>query len=208
MKRQLAVALVAALAAAAPAQAADDDRGTRSGFSLGVRGAYAWPFGNVVEDVEMSDTFDRMIPVWVDATLRLGGGLEVGPYFSYGWVTGSDEVGDLGAAGDLRLGAQLNYRLTPAGGFAPWIGVGIGWEWLRPDNDFPTTVGGRTFSADISGPEAMIQGGADFRLGSNLALGPFVAIGIGRFSSGDLFDVVDPDFHEWVQVGAKLTLDL
>jgi hypothetical protein len=185
-----------------------DDRSTSRGFSIGARAAYAWPFGDVLDpptgDAKMSDAFDRMIPIWIDATLRLGGGLEIGPYFSYGWVAGGGGAGDFGDAKDYRLGAQLNYRLTPAGGFAPWIGVGAGWEWLKPDND----VFGR--SADLSGLELMVQGGADFRLGPNLALGPFVALSVGRFSSGDVFDLpgVDKAWHEWVQVGAKLTFDL
>jgi hypothetical protein len=179
--------------------------------SLGVRGAYAWPFGDLVEDGEMKDVFDRMIPLWVDLTLRLGGGIELGPYFSYGWVSGGgpiEDFGDFGDARDMRIGAQLNYRLTPVGGFAPWIGVGAGWEWLSFDDDL--VVGATNIESDLNGFDFMIQGGADFRLGSHLALGPFVAFSVGQFSNGDLLDLpgADEGWHEWLQVGAKLTLDL
>jgi opacity protein-like surface antigen len=203
MKRLHGLLLLGALAVALPARA---DEAGRAGFSLGARGAYAWPFGDVVSGVQADDVFDRMIPLWVDATLRLGGGVEIGPYFQYGWGKGKSGAPDFT---DMRLGAQLNYRLTPAGGLTPWLGVGVGWEWLNADtprNDLNAQV----TDPDLSGLDFMVQGGADFRLSPNIALGPFVAFTVGRFSSGDAFDVAGRSkaWHEWLQVGAKLTLDL
>jgi hypothetical protein len=205
---------VAASIAVAPGLAAAADA-TRSGFSVGARVAYAWPFGNIAGDTtvagvtftnKLADQVDRMIPIWIDATLRLGGGFEVGPYASYGWISGKNGAGD---AKDWRAGAQLNYRLAPAGGFLPWVGVGAGWEWVK-ENDSPATGP----NGDVSGLELLVQGGGEFRLGSNFGLGPFVALSLGRFSSGDAFDsaknggiTVDKAWHEWVQIGVKGSFD-
>lgn len=207
MKRLNTLLLLAALAAAPSARA---DEATRMGLSFGARAAYAWPFGDLAKDVPLtgtvksSDTFDRMIPIWVDATLRLGGGVELGPYFQYGWVSGKSGFAD---AKDWRVGAQLNYRLTPAGGLTPWLGVGAGWEWLKFDNSTGFSGG----NPDVSGFDTMVQAGADFRVSPNVAIGPFVAITFGRFSSGDLFDApinAGKGWHEWLHVGAKLSFDL
>jgi hypothetical protein len=196
MKRLHAVLLLAAVAAAAPVRA---DEATRSGFSLGARAAWAFPFGTAFEigslSVDMDDFVDRNIPLWLDATLRLGGGIEIGPYFQYGFVDYKDVAGvDQGSGENMRIGGQLNYRLTPAGGLTPWLGFGAGWEWLNSDGD------------DLNGFDVMVQGGADFRLTEHLALGPFVAFTVGRFS--DVPSGADETWHEWLQVGAKLSFDL
>lgn len=196
MKRLQAVLLLAALVAASPAAAQE---ATRSGVSIGARAAYAWPFGTAFDlpgpigSVDFSDTVDYALPIWVDLTLRLGGGIEVGPYFQWAYTKFASGSSDNGS--DWRVGGQLNYRLTPAGGFAPWLGVGAGWEWLRD-------------GASIDGFDFMVQGGADWRVGTNLAIGPFVAVTFGRFSNGDLPAGADKTFHEWLQVGVKGSFDL
>jgi hypothetical protein len=207
MKRLNTLLLLGVLGAA-PSVAPAADNATRMGFSLSARGAYAWPFGDLARPggvaVKSSDTFERMIPLWADATLRLGGGVELGPYFQYGWISGKNGFSD---AKDWRVGGQLNYRLTPAGGLVPWLGVGAGWEWLKFDN----SGGFTTSNPDISGFDLMVQGGADFRLTPNVAIGPFVALTFGRFSSGTVFDAPlnsEKGWHEWLHVGAKLSLDL
>lgn len=191
MKRLNALVAAAALAAAGAARAEP----ASSGFSVGARVGYGIPLGTYadfsgVAEEDFADVVDGAIPIWIDATLRLGGGLEVGPYFQYGYVMLPDGAGE-DSADQYRVGAQLNYRLAPAGGFAPWIGAGAGWEWLKD-------------GGDVSGFDLMVQGGADWRVGTNLAVGPFVALTFGRFDVSG----ADGAFHEWLQVGLKASFDM
>jgi hypothetical protein len=196
MKRLQAAVFVASLAAVTPSYAAEAAT-TRTGLSVALRAAYAWPYGTAFSfqnagDVDFDSGVDYAIPAWIDATFRLGGGLELGGYFQYAYVKFA--AGDEDSGADYRVGAQLNFRLTPRGGIAPWLGIGAGWEWLRNGDS-------------LDGYDFMAQGGVDFRLSESVALGPYVAVTFGQFTNG-LPARTEEEWHEWLQVGAKLTFDL
>lgn len=203
-----AAALAACLAAPAAAHAAD-----RTGFLLGARAAYGFPLGDLGgTGPDASDAFDALVdrafPLWVELNYRFGPSLELGAYGQYAFLNlGNDFGGDDGS--DLRAGLQLNVIFAPGSTFTPWLGVGAGWEWLRGQTNLGLADLNNLDDTSIDGFDVMVQGGLDFHAGDRMTAGPFVAATFGQFGnveiSGDSTNIDDKAWHEWIQVGLRVT---
>jgi hypothetical protein len=161
------------------------------GFELGLRTGYSLPIGKVADNAlgDISDTVSGVVPLWVDLGYRVTPHVMVGGYFAYGFALLAGDLKDSCDASGLdcsahqiRLGAQVHYHFQPGQSLDPWIGAGIGWEWLGET----LSAGGRDAGSTLSGVEFLnLQGGLDFLLGDarNFGLGPFVALSMGEFGS-------------------------
>jgi hypothetical protein len=115
--------------------------------------------------------------------------------------------------GHITVGAEAIYRFTPAAAFAPWVGVGLGYEWAAADITF-SSVPQSANSYSYRGLQGLVQVGGDGRVGRQVVLGPFVEVALGRFDkaeehthSADFDATIDllatPAWHAWLSLGVR-----
>lgn len=169
------------LAAAAAAALLVPSAGSAQ-LSLGLRAGYAKALGDLQESELVSD----QIPIQLDLDYRLFLGLTLGLYGSYG--SADVDGADVGCAADgvsctgrtFRAGVQATWTVpTPL--VKPWIGAGVGYEWVRIARSNAGT-------AKASGLEAFnAQLGVDLALGY-FRVGPFVTYTLSRYDASTLAD--------------------
>jgi hypothetical protein len=183
--------------AAAPASAFD-----RPGFDLAARLGYAFPFGNAAGGTKLSDGVTGAVPVIVEAGYRINAHFLVGALVQYGFAQTSDggAIECYASPCDsrvLRIGIQGIFNLDREAPLTRWLGIGTGYEWFN----FNTAQG-------ISGFELVTaQGGAEYRVTPQVALGPFFSLTLARYTTryyGELREVLlDQRMHEWLQLGVR-----
>ena len=211
MRKILAIAVVAALFAAGTAEAQAPAK-SESGFTMGLRLGYAIPMGDAAGLATMDDFFGGSVPLWVDLGYRIDRSMFIGAYLQYAFGTVGDPFnatctasGIDCSASTLRIGAEFLYKFMPDASFAPWVGVGIGYEVTS----ITASVAGASASTDFSGFEFVnLQLGGDFKVGSNFALGPYVALSVAQYSTVAGATGFSKGTHEWLQFGLKGTFDL
>lgn len=212
-------------------------------LEIGFRSGYVIPFGKVFERSERPDDLDHyaigQVPIWFDIGARIGKNLFVGGYVQYGVVVFSgafkrqcEELErDARSAGgeskgecsfhDLRLGAEAQLHLGKPGLLLdPWVGGGIGYEWLSLgmfyELDEPGGQHGNLHET-LHGFEFLnLQTGLDFRMADATAFGPFVAFTVSTYRGakttcgGDCggldhgFESIDDEaFHHWLFFGVR-----
>jgi hypothetical protein len=120
----------------------------------------------------------------------------------------------------VRLGVQVQYHFLPKKELDPWLGAGLGYEWLTRATEQSFDGVGTETSITVKGFELInLQGGLDFKVAPGLALGPFLFFSIGRYTSlsgscsgntcddftprGD--DPGDDATHYWLLLGVRST---
>ncbi len=227
---------VATMAPSARAQETPSDLSGR--VHLAFRTGYGVPFGKyadtrtiasfTVDDVNaISDDTYGVVPLWIDAGYWVSESLLLGAYFMYGLVFpktapadaplsgGCPETFDCSAIG-VRAGVQAQYAFITGAGVRPWVGLGIGYEWVS------TSVEGTAglaleLESQSSGPEFIhVQGGADFVLHPRFALGPFASMSALRYTSCGAklsgeeqpCDIDEGAWHGWIAFGVRSAFDL
>jgi hypothetical protein len=193
------------------------------GVELGARLGYGLPLGDVdthdalagtVGD-PLGQTIAGMVPIWIDGGYRFAPRWFGGLFFAYapGWTGGAlqNECGSLDCSVfDMRVGAEVHYHLAPGERWDPWLGAGLGYEWLhiRANGGFPP-------SAEIwaSGFELVnLQAGLDVPVGTRVHFGPFAALTTAVYSWNDSLPSSNtfggPALHAWVVLGVRGTVDL
>jgi hypothetical protein len=197
------------------------------GFEIGGRLGYGVPLGEGDEGSDLDTLVAGTIPVWFDIggrvtpELMIGGYLQLAPAIVSDDVSGCDTNGVDCSLVDIRIGAQLQYHLSPRSETDPWIGAGIGYEWLifsasvdELDTSLTSTVHGFEFG--------MLQGGVDFKLGDSAALGPFFSFSIGQYDRANVScdgagcdaddegstEFEDKALHQWLVFGLRGTFVL
>ncbi len=209
-----------------------------TGFELGGRIGYGIPMGKATGEgtnSNLADGIKGMIPLQLDIGYRAIPSLMVGGYVMYGFGFTGDSISEdcdrlkgLGvdascSTHDVRLGIQAQYHFTPDGKLDPWIGAGIGYEWLTFGVDFSSGGASVKTSTTGNGVEFInLQGGADFALAPGFGLGPFLSLSVGQYSetstscdgSGCTPDLtrsatIDKKaIHEWLTLGVRGTFVL
>lgn len=212
MRLRLIPLLVLLAAAAARADAPDE-----SGVILGIRAGYGLPFGHIEQDAEaVREVTDAKYPVWLELGYRFNRRLQGVLYSELAPTRVASEVCVAGGceAWHLRFGAAVQLHLAPDARFDPWIGAGLGIEWLRAEIDAPgaTPVRRELTWAGLELPLAEL--GVDVRVAPRVSLGPYVSVSFGRFTSRSerpvggsaARDPIDHrDAHGWAQAGLKVT---
>jgi hypothetical protein len=192
-------------------------------LSLGARLGYGIPMGDAedTEDGSLKDGISGIVPLQLEVGYKLTPALTLGGYVSgaYGFVGDQfeDECDTSGvdcSARVWRVGAQLLYSFANASpSFAPWIGVGAGYEWAS----IKLEGGGEEAKVGYDGFEFLnLQAGADWKAGGNLSFGPFIMFSLGQYSNFDVEspagdfdgDIEEKAMHQWLTIGLRGTLDI
>ncbi len=213
MKRTLLVASIVLIPPAAFAQMGTN-QGRSTNFELGLRAAYAVPFGKSTDTPgdDLSQTIRRDVPVTLDVNYRFNEEVYGGGYFSYGFAALGDPVAAACASGascsahTLRIGLAAYYHIAPRAQYDPWLGLSVGYEQASVSASGP----GGSGDATISGFELMnLQLGLDYRASSLFAVGPFVSGGVGQYSRIDAGstsgNISNTALHGWVSFGLRLS---
>jgi outer membrane protein len=185
--------------------------------------------GRTLEGVErnLNDLTTWRTPFWIDVGYRLSPSTTVGAYAQLGFGGNGDACAGECDWTDLRLGAQAQWRLAAGSGVSPWLGVGLGYEWLsfrtlvrvpvpEPAPDDPEFIPVRTAEL-LGGPELLLQGGLDFEVEDSFSVGPYASATLGQYLSDGL--KCDPaglgcpvapaidgsGFHAWLGIGLRGT---
>ena len=222
----------------------DDDVSPESGFEWGLGVGVALPLGNadsgsalynddegVVESFrirggEMSGVASYRVPLALDLGYRSSPPWWVGLRAEAGLGGFGDECPTAASCHftDARLMAWVKHHFSPNSSTDPWLGVGLGYEWLsvvaqvaleavEPSLPFYQAVSAQQ---TLSGPLLMVQGGLGFDLGEDVRVGPYIGAALGRFvwtsfecpnelGCPDNAFVDDGSFHGWLSVGVAGT---
>jgi len=210
----------------------------RAQVSLGLRAGYAIPGGDAANLgglglFKQSDLFKGVVPLQIEGWWRMTPALAAGLYASYGFASAGsllqtsvcDASTSCAALRDLRAGAQATWSFGHVGPVEPWVGIGGGYESAHFEGSEATYPNSQpppaTISGDLRGTfrgwEASAQGGADFRLASQVAVGPFVQGSIGQYRVQDVAYVApvpgnggipSPKPHWFITLGLRGTYDL
>jgi outer membrane protein W len=197
----------------------------RGAIQVGLRLGYGLPLGNEgsaqgAMDSKLSDDIKGQIPLWIDAGYLFNPNFYLGLSFHYGFgLVNTDANPNCDAPGvscstnDVGFGLNLHYHASPAASFDPWVGLGIGYEWLG----FDTSGGALSASGGVSGFEFVnLQVGGDFRVAPAFSVGPFLSFSAGRYDSASLTlgsstvsqDIANKSFHEWLLFGVRAVYDI
>jgi len=248
----LAAALLAALlAAGARADVGDAEPEPVSppiGLTLGARAGLALAVGSAQKDLSMSSAVWGALPVVLELGYRFTDRISAGIYFQAGYAGGSVKLCEglrtqlilststrytpsaacsVTGGYALRVGLEGLYRLPlPGRTLVPWLGLSVGAEYVSTSvqvKEFGQISNG-TYKWD--GPEYLgLQGGVEWPLSPGLAVGPYAALTLSRYTSqslavsGNGAGVVsgangrslpsdERTVHSWLMAGVKGTFDL
>lgn len=215
------IATLVTLALLAGARPAAAEQAPDRGPELALRLGYTVPFGDAERDTAVDSSVSGAIPLLLEAGFRFNPNVFVGGYFQYalaqvkGGAVDCDANGNSCSGSQLRLGVEGIYRFTPDAVFAPWLGLGLGYEWLKAELS-TTALGGISGDHTYSGIELVnLQAGGDYRAGRALVIGPFVSLSVARFSSesgsfrigggtgSSDGDITDTAVHTWLSLGVR-----
>jgi outer membrane protein W len=197
-------------------------RAEGTGFEASLRVGYGIPLGDVEKNSKLSDGIGGEVPLIIDIGYRVIPNLFVGLYgqYAFGWVSGvfsdaCDASSQIScSAHDMRLGVEGHFHFMPGEKLDPWVGLGIGYEWLG----ISASGRGAEASSTISGFEFVnLQAGLDIAVAEHFYVGPFVTLTIAQSSSvsvdcgsgqcGSQFegngDIKDKALHEWLLLGVR-----
>jgi hypothetical protein len=196
------------------------------GVELGARLGYGLPLGDVdthdALEGTVGDPLDQtvrgIIPLWIDGGYRFGPRWFGGLFFAYApGLPGGVLENACGNRAldctvfDMRAGAEVHYHLAPGDRWDPWLGAGLGYEWLhlgvsRP----PFSLGAESWASGFE--LANLQAGLDIPIGPRVRLGPFAAMTTAVYSWNDTLPssstFTGPALHAWFVLGIRGAIDL
>lgn len=203
-------------------------------FEGGLRVGYSFSNGDYASGVPIGSASDQNLLPAVSGAVSFGAEIGVriahsvflGGFFDYG-LLGTSCI-DPPANGvlvscsghDIKAGVETILHLAPRGSIDPWIGVGIGHEWLQVS---VTESGGQSGTATqtLEGWNfADVSLGLDFHVGESVGVGPYFELTSGSFTSDSesvtvpgssasaSSDVSSQSSHQWFTLGLRGTFDL
>jgi hypothetical protein len=227
MKKSLlagAAALAAACTVLSAAGSASAAGPTPRGIELGARTGYVLPMGQVdgASGDDLSNVFSGQIPIWIDAGYRASPHIYAGAFFQYGVAFLADKASNTAmcnqgvscSGNDILVGGNFHYHISPQETFDPWIGVGVGYEWLN----FNGSVGSSSVNVQTKGWQFVdFQLGGDIKVSPDFGIGPFVMLSLGQFDSistsstnvpNSSNDITNQAMHEWLTIGVRGSYDI
>lgn len=200
------------------------------GFETGLRVGFGVPVGKAGDsraggERELRDLTPWRAPLWLDVGYRVAPATTLGAYLQLGVGESGDACEGECDWSDLRAGIQGQFRLAaPEASLQPWIGAGLGYEWLSfrtlapvmvTDPETGELVEVRVRTAEkLGGPELLLQLGLDFLVEESLTVGPYVSATLGQYLTDGFKcqpnigctaeDAVEGSgFHSWLGVGLR-----
>lgn len=199
-------------------------------LELGVRSGYAVPIGAAVDGgPDLNETVAGEVPLWFEVGGRFNDRFFFGANGMYAFGTNAQSLDDRCAAleaanpgasldcgsSGLRFGLELVYHLPATPLVDPYVGGGVGWEWLTLRAAASVGTSSAVVKDTLNGMQvAMTLAGVDFVVAKLLRLGPFVALSNDVFFSNDEScegdctgfqygpsHIDNTTFHHWVFVG-------
>ena len=206
--------LLAAALLLSPMAAAAASTGPEFGF----RAAYGVPLGDIVGDgsggaTKLSDLFSGGIPIQLDVGYRFTPAFYGGIFGSYAFLfpTNCDPTASC-SGHDFRLGLDVQLHAAPDAPVDPWLGLGVGYEWLA----LSVASGGQSQDATLRGFEfGNVQVGVDFAASPGFHIGPFASISLAKYTDSSTSGVFgtasgslsDTKVHEWLLFGLRATFN-
>jgi hypothetical protein len=202
-----------------------------NGISASFRIGYDLPYGAAnggTGNNNLSAAANGQINFWFDVGYLVNPYLYLGAYFSYGIV---EVPGSLGSSattigcssseitcsgGDVRFGADLQWRFLGPNKFQPWIGLGfLGYERFHVSEDLPSE--GMSENGAFDGIEwATPQVGFDYKIFPALSAGLFAGMSFSQYlGTSAVLDgmpqnstMIGNPLHGWVFLGGRVNYDL
>jgi Outer membrane protein beta-barrel domain len=189
-----------------------------SGLELGLRLGLSLPFGSIDANNSLDRIAGSAVPLVVEAGYRATPNLFLGARFQYAFPQLKNPAGTCGGntscdGSDVVLGVEGIYRFLASQTFAPWVGLGVGYEWLSVDYSSNNVNVGA--GATDRGIQPLAQIGGDVRVTPHLVLGPYLEAAFGRFNQQSVrtrlgngttetdSDIGDTAWHTWVTLGVR-----
>ena len=188
----------------------------RTGFQLGIRTGASFPMGQVVRDTDLADVYGWQIPLFFDIGGKPNKHLFIGGYTGFALGGSSDGPQGCGtsatscASFSARIGAQIQYHIAPDERVNPWIGYGIGYQYLS----LAVTRAGRDTTQSVDGWEyGRFMAGLDIRVTRGFGIGPYVDFTIGEYSNQHARsdfgitqsgDINRSAAHFWLTIGPRI----
>jgi len=186
------------------------------GIEAAVRLGLAIPAGSMQSGTSLDSYAGSAVPLVLEAGWRIDPSLFVGARFLYAFPQLKNPMGSCNSnvscdGFDTSLGVEGVYRFMADRKFAPWAGVGFGYEWASEDINRPNGGLGGTYR----GFEGLLQVGGDVRTSSQLVLGPYAEVSLGRFETTDgrlrigntttdtTMDIANTAVHTWISFGIR-----
>ncbi len=181
----------------------------------GLKVAWGFPTGSAVNGSPLSDWtggqlhFEGSGDLVILRRLVLGAnvGFGIGSTGS-GYDNACNGDGVSCSALDVDFGVHAEYRFLPDNMINPWVGLGVGYEFLIEHADDGE---GDTADETLGGAYVDISGGVDFQAGP-FGIGPFLGYRFGTYTSksfsdsnGDEVDtgVLNNAGHGWFMLGVR-----
>jgi hypothetical protein len=187
----------------------------RAAPELGLRVGYAFPKGWVDRFTALDTRAAGQLPLRLDALYRLGGLIAVGAFGQYGYTFVSGDFCGYNSrcqGSGLRLGLQGTVHIPLGSPMVPWVGVGVGYEWLR----LRETMSYQTRHYDPSGLTLVeVHAGGDYFVLPDFTVGPYAGFTVGRYTSlagaspyAGTGEIGNQDYHGWIELGLRGTFSL
>jgi hypothetical protein len=209
-----AILLATSASAAEPEQPEASGSGGQPrpfGPRVGLRSGVAIPIGTVfTSSGAMDETMSGYVPLRLDIGYRLASRFYVGVNAQYAVIVPrACPSGASCTGGDMRVGMTAAFHLLPRRLVDPWIGLGMGFEWMNVSR----TVDGATVDVNARGLELFdAELGVDLRPIGPLRIGPVLSTSIGRYTriavNGTQTTDFTPSLHSWVMVGFRGAFDM
>jgi hypothetical protein len=170
-------------------------------------------------------------PLVFDVGARIAKYVYVGGFFQYTFLTEScyvptDYRGATASCSghDMRGGVDVQVHIRPRQSVDPWVGLGIGHEWLSTSAVESYAGSSSTYSVQFDGWNfADLMAGVDFRSSNGLAFGPYLEFSSGSFGSYNASvkgadansstsstsgDIPSQSAHQWFTLGARGTFEM
>lgn len=183
------------------------------GFELGLRIVAELPLGDTFKGTSLKSMVAGQAAAQLDLGWRIDPRWEVGAFVRYGlaFVNGCTKEVSC-SSHDVGLGLEGQLHLAPGAWFDPWLGLGVGYEFLTLSSNGaatpPSNVAVETTVTYKGLTYAAVNLGADYRLSDVLGGGPYVEFSAGQFASTQDTDLTNKSLHLWLGLGLRGWFDL